>query len=102
MLVETAARMKRALRILIFAATLTSFIQACANDVGDIDKSLLPHRIAIKSGDDNWTWPKPCQSLVEEANARGGATMTADLYEGDPPFLANLTTMAKTRDPPHL
>ena len=44
--------MKRAFRILIFAATLTSLIQACANDVGDIDKSLLPHRVAIKSGDD--------------------------------------------------
>jgi len=52
MSVERSARMKRAFRILIVAATLTSFIQACANDVGDIDKSLLPHRVAIKSGDD--------------------------------------------------
>jgi dienelactone hydrolase len=42
--------MKRAFRILLFAATLTSFNQACANDVGDIDKSLLPHRVVIKSG----------------------------------------------------
>ena len=30
---------------------------------------------------DNWTLPKPCLALVEEANGRGGARMEIDAYE---------------------
>ena len=32
--------------------------------------------------DDNWTWPTPCQSLAKEANNRGGALFSIDIYEG--------------------
>ncbi len=30
---------------------------------------------------DNWTMPKPCIALVDEANGRGGAKMEIDAYE---------------------
>ena len=32
--------------------------------------------------DDNWTWPKPCQALAEEATSKGGQAIIVDLYEG--------------------
>ena len=32
--------------------------------------------------DDNWTWPKPCQSLAKEARNRGSAPIAIDIYEG--------------------
>jgi dienelactone hydrolase len=31
---------------------------------------------------DDWTKPKPCMALADEATARGGAKMTYDAYEG--------------------
>ena len=32
--------------------------------------------------DDNWTWPKPCITLVKASNHRGGTAMEIDAYEG--------------------
>jgi len=32
--------------------------------------------------DDNWTLPKPCLALAEEAATRGGHPITVDLYKG--------------------
>lgn len=41
----------------------------------------LPVLLQIGLADD-WTKPKPCMALAEEASARGGARMTYDAYEG--------------------
>jgi dienelactone hydrolase len=44
-------------------------------------KAALPVLLQIGLADD-WTKPKPCMALADEANARGGATMGYDAYEG--------------------
>jgi dienelactone hydrolase len=44
-------------------------------------KAGLPVLLQIGLADD-WTKPKPCMALVDEANARGGVEMAYDAYEG--------------------
>lgn len=55
--------------------------------------------------EDNWTRPKPCLALVEEASARGGARMEIDAYEGavhgfDNPSSKRRTVKASSRSSP--
>ncbi len=44
-------------------------------------RAALPVLLQIGLADD-WTKPKPCMALVDEANGRGGATMAYDAYDG--------------------
>ena len=50
-------------------------------------KSVTDYTAAIPTllqlgSDDNWTWPKPCQTLGKEATKRGGAPIIIDTYKG--------------------
>ena len=52
-----------------------------------LHKSAIGYTAAIPTllqlgSNDNWTWPKPCQTLGKEATKRGGAPILVDTYEG--------------------
>jgi len=57
-----------------------AFYPGCI-DVGKTDyKPKVPVLLQVGLAD-NWTLPKPCLALVEEANGRGGTRMEIDAYE---------------------
>jgi dienelactone hydrolase len=62
-------------------ATAVGFYPGCIK-IGRTDFMAKVPTLLQVGLDDNWTWPKPCITLVKTSNHRGGAAMEIDAYEG--------------------